>query len=101
VSLNLWYSGGFWGKRSQKKKDYIWLIRSQLKIKYPFPKGKYETAYTFFFKANPLDASNCVAMLKMIEDVLFENDAYNFIDITGIRSRKGESDYVIIEITEK
>ena len=55
----------------------------------------------FFFAKRPLDASNTVAMIKLIEDIIFEDDNYKIMDIGGITSRKAKEDYLIITIQER
>jgi hypothetical protein len=52
----------------------------------------------FTFKSRPLDASNCVAMVKMIEDIIFENDSYKVVAELIITSSKGLEDAVEIKI---
>lgn len=97
VSLNKWYEGFHWSKRKQIK-DIYKLLLSKIK---PLSKEKsYKCEYIFKFKNKPLDASNCVAMLKMIEDILFENDSYKIITEITIKSMKGNSDIVEINIEE-
>ena len=58
----------------------------------------YEVEYTFNFKTRPLDASNCVAMVKLIEDVIFEDDNYKIVESINIKSRKAKFDSVEIEV---
>jgi hypothetical protein len=101
ISLNQWYAGNHWSIRSKLKNDYALIIKSQ--YKYVFSKDKnYTVFYNFLFKNKPLDASNCVAMLKMIEDIIFENDGHNVITGIHIQSEKSPSkkDYVKIHIYE-
>ena len=98
VSLNDWYAGGHWTKRKRIKDIYKLLIKSQYKK--VFKVARYEVSYEFGFKKNPLDASNCVAMLKLIEDIIFEKDDYKYIKINGIESKKSDKDYVLINIKE-
>lgn len=99
ISLNQWYAGSHWSKRNEIKNNYHYLIQSQLKSNYQFTKEqKYEVNYVFFFKTKPLDASNCVAMVKLIEDVLFEDDNYKIIQNISIQSNKGKEDLVYIQI---
>jgi len=100
VSLNQWYSGKHWGKRSNLKKSYKIHIKSQCSRVFPKDQ-KYIVTYAFEFESYPLDASNCVGMLKMIEDVLFEKDDWNIVDIGGITSRKGKENKVTIKIEIK
>ena len=97
VSLNLFYAGVHWTKRKKLKDKYKLLIKSQ--FKQVLSKDKtYEVEYTFNFKTRPLDASNCVAMVKLIEDVIFEDDNYKIVTSLKIKSRKAKFDSVEIEI---
>lgn len=97
ISLNQWYAGSHWSKRKEIKDAYKLLLH---KIKPLSKEKRYRCEYTFNFKSNPLDASNCIAMLKMIEDILFESDGYKIITEITIKSRKSKSDYIEIEIIE-
>ncbi len=97
ISLNLFYSGVHWTKRKKLKDRYKLLIKSQ--FKQVLSKDKtYEVYYTFNFKTRPLDASNCVAMVKLIEDIIFEDDNYKIVTSLNIKSRKAKFDSVEIEI---
>ena len=97
ISLNIWYSGEHWSKRKKLKDRYKLLIKSQ--FKQVLSKDKtYQVQYTFNFKTRPLDASNCVAMVKLIEDVIFEDDTYKIVESITIKSRKAKFDNVEIEI---
>ncbi len=99
VSLNQWYSGGHWTKRKKLKDTYKILVKSQ--FKQVFSKDKqYEVTYNFEFDKRPLDASNCVAMVKMIEDIIFEDDSYKIVKGIVITSEKGNSNIVLIKIKE-
>jgi len=99
ISLNKWYAGIHWTKRKKIKDIYKLIVKNQ--FKYLFSKlNTYTVEYIFYFKSRPLDASNCVAMLKMIEDIIFESDGYNIIKEISIKSLKGKEDKVIIKITE-
>ena len=97
ISLNKWYAGSHWSKRKKIKDTYKMLVRSQCKD--IFFGEKYKVLYVFHFSKNPLDASNCVAMVKMIEDTLFPNDGYKVVTEITIKSRKSKKDYVKITIT--
>ena len=95
ISLNKWYSGQHWSKRKQTKDIYKLLINQKEKLK-----GKFNCEYHFYFKSRPLDASNCVAMVKLIEDCLIENDAYNYIKSILITSKKADRDQVVVKVTK-
>lgn len=94
VSLNEWYSGAHWTKRQDLKLTYKFVIKNQFKE--ILTGDFYEVQYIFYFKNNPLDASNCVAMLKLIEDIIFEKDGYKNIKKISIESKKASSDCVKI-----
>lgn len=98
VSSNDTYAGMHWTKRTKLKNQYKAIVRLQWRS--IFKVKRYKVSYKFIFKKNPLDASNCSVMLKMIEDILFEKDNWNLIDIGEILSRKGEEDEVIIKVEE-
>jgi len=97
VSLNAWYSGKHWSKRVKLKNDYKMLIKSQFKGVFR-QDNRYNVTYDFVFRIKPLDASNCVAMVKLIEDVIFKDDAYNIVESIKISSRKGSKDAVSVTI---
>ena len=97
VSLNVWYSSKHWSFRKKLKDNYTLLVKSQFKDVLP-ASGSYDTEYHFTFKSRPLDASNCVAMVKMIEDIIFESDGYKVIKSILITSSKGDQDQVEIKI---
>jgi len=96
VSLNKWYAGMHWTKRKKLKDNYTILVRSQFSQQLP-PKS-YNTEYHFTFKSRPLDASNCVAMVKMVEDIIFESDSYKVVKSLLITSKKGTRDMLEIKI---
>jgi hypothetical protein len=97
ISLNEWYAGNHWTKRKAIKDQYYWIIKSQFKA--ILSKGSiYQVDYSFIFKSKPLDASNTIAMVKMIEDIIFEDDSYKIIDKITISSKKGTEDIVNIKI---
>ena len=97
ISLNAWYSSQHWTKRKKMKDKYKLIIKSQFKPILPKDKS-YQVDYTFNFKSRPLDASNCVAMVKLIEDVIFEDDNYKIVNSINIKSRKATADSVEIKI---
>ena len=101
VSLNQWYASSHWSKRVKLKNTYKVLIRSQLGLFKPFSKDqKYETEYNFMFKTKPLDASNTIAMVKLIEDTIFEDDRHDIIKSVKMTSEKSNENSVTIKITE-
>lgn len=99
LSLNKWYASAHWTERKRIKDVYKVIIKSQFRK--VFPKDKvYVCKYVFIFKSRPLDSSNCVAMLKLIEDIIFEDDSYKIIPQLTMESKKGKEEKVIVEITE-
>ena len=97
VSLNVFYSGVHWTKRKKIKDRYKLIIKSQFK-QVLSKENSYSVTYLFNFKTRPLDASNCVAMVKLIEDVIFEDDNYKIVNSITIKSRKSKQDSVEIKI---
>ena len=97
ISLNQWYSGKHWTHRQKLKRIYTALVKSQYSRIFPKDQ-KYVVSYVFTFKNNPLDASNCIAMVKMIEDIIFEDDKWDIIKIGSIESKKGTLDKVEVKI---
>lgn len=99
ISLNKWYASEHWSKRKRIKDSYIWIIKSQFKNVFSDNK-QYEVSYLFFFKGVPLDASNCVAMVKMIEDIIFKDDNWKIVKKITISSEKSKDERVEIIINE-
>jgi len=97
ISLNKWYAGMHWTKRKKMKDNYIKIVKSQFNKTLP-KINTYNTEYHFKFKSRALDASNCVAMVKMIEDIIFEDDSYKVVKSILITSSKGAEDLVQINI---
>ena len=99
ISLNEWYAGKHWTERKKIKDIYKILIRSKCKIVFSENK-KYNVSYEFNYKKNPLDATNTIAMTKMIEDVLFKSDKWDIVKSVKVSSLKSEikQDYVIINV---
>jgi len=48
----------------------------------------------------PLDASNTIAQVKLVEDIIFEDDRWDIIEKIEISSRKADKDYIRIVVTE-
>ncbi len=99
ISLNDWYSGKHWTKRKRLKDAYSLIIKNQLKDVLS-KQNKYHVSYYFGFRVRPLDATNCVAMVKLIEDIIFEDDSYKIVESITIQSNKSKTDFVEIEIIE-
>jgi len=97
ISLNKWYAGMHWANRKKIKDNYIKIIKSQF-TEVLTKNNTYNTEYHFTFKSRALDASNCVAMVKMIEDIIFENDSYKIVKSILITSKKGSEDSLTIKI---
>ena len=97
LSLNKWYAGVHWTKRKKIKDTYKLIIDNQYK-EVLSKENKYVVEYVFNFKSRPLDASNCVAMAKLIEDVIFEDDKWNIVTSINIKSVKSDTEYVCINV---
>ena len=97
ISLNKWYSGKHWSNRVHIKKLYKYAILEQFKSQFS-KHDTYDVEYHFEFKSRPLDASNCVAMVKLIEDCIFEDDNWEIVNSIKITSSKGKRDLVIINV---
>lgn len=96
LSLNEWYAGKHWTERSRMKNAYKLLIRSKYKGTITSPA---DVEYIFEFKGRLLDCSNCIAMVKLIEDIVFEKDTPEFVRSLRIVSKKGKANKVQINIT--
>lgn len=98
-SLNEIYAGKHWTKRKKDKDIYKLLIKNQFKGVLSNDKV-YSVSYLFEFRIKPLDTSNTVYMLKMIEDIIFEDDNFKIIPEIKIKSVKGNDDKITIKINE-
>lgn len=99
LSLNSIYSGIHWAKRKKHKDNYYKIIKSQFNN--VFTKDNfYSVDYEFNFSKKPLDVSNTVFMLKMIEDVIFEDDTYRVVKELNIKSKKAKIDFVKITVKQ-
>lgn len=99
ISLNQWYASQHWSKRKKLKDNYFWIVKSQTKVVFPKDK-KYTVDYEFHFSRNYLDASNTIAMTKMVEDILFEDDKWDIILKLSVSSIKDKSDFLKITVNE-
>lgn len=96
ISLNAYYAGKHWTNRSKMKEAYA-LLLSKYKHKFD-DKNTYEVEYRFEFKSKPLDATNTVVMVKMVEDVIFKSDTYKVVLSIKVSSKKGIKDKLTIII---
>jgi Holliday junction resolvase RusA-like endonuclease len=99
ISLNKWYTGMHWSKRNRLKNEYKHQVKSQFKGVFSKDK-RYEISFIFYFKSKPLDSDNTGAMIKLINDIIFEDDKWDILDIGYIRSRKDKNERVEIKIEE-
>ena len=97
ISLNKWYAGSHWTKRLEIKRVYETIIKPQFKKVFP-KTGVYKVSYDLYFKGKLLDCSNCVAMVKLIEDVIFEDDKPDIVTEIKIRSMKDKNERVEIKV---
>jgi hypothetical protein len=97
LSLNKIYAGIHWTQRKKNKDTYSMIIKSQFK-EVLSKEYKYKVSYEFNFKRNALDTSNTVYMLKMIEDIIFEDDTYKIIPELSIKSQKAKEEFIKIII---
>jgi len=91
ISLNKWYAGEHWSFRKKIKDLYKLCFKGNFR-------EPCEVEYDFEFRSHPLDCTNCVAMVKMIEDCLFQSDGPNIVKSVKISSKKGVKDKVTIKI---
>jgi hypothetical protein len=97
VSLNHLFGRMHWTKREKLIDTYKWIIRSQTTKKFYKPCN---VSYSFTFKNNPLDCTNCSAMIKILEDCLFVDDSTKTVKSINIVSQKGNFDSVKITVNE-
>jgi hypothetical protein len=97
ISLNKWYAGAHWSARTKIKNEYILLVGAQTKQRFT---KLCDVEYEFNFEKKPLDASNCVAMVKLIEDILFADDSGKVVRSIKISSKKCIQEFVVIYVTE-
>lgn len=97
LSLNKVYSGVHWTQRKKDKDTYALIVKSQFK-EVLSKENEYRVHYEFNFKNKPLDISNCVYMLKLLEDIIFEDDTYKIVKELKITSLKAKEDFVRITV---
>lgn len=99
VSFNKFYESKHWGFRTGMKKKYSRILGMHYNC--IDCSKQYDVEYTFQFKIKPLDATNTMGMVKMIEDVLFKNDGYKVVLSVRTSSSKGKKDSVEIKVWER
>lgn len=107
ISTNIFYSLHFTIKGKVVKKFHeavYWEVKAQ-KVK-PIVNYPIRSKYTFFFAKRPLDAINCGAMVKSIEDGFrasgtLEEDSPEFVSEITIAVKKSEKkyDYCQVELS--
>ena len=95
ISLNEWYAGKHWSNRTKIKNAYKRVIAKQTDL---LIGQECKVEYAFEFESHPLDASNTVAMAKMIEDIIFPNDGYKMVRKVSYSSDKGPKNKVTLKI---
>lgn len=104
ISTNKIYSGCHWRARNKHKQDYL-LLTNHFKDLESFT-DKVDIRIDFYFRAYPLDSSNCSYMAKMLEDSLvhykvLKDDSIKYVEDFTVRSHKDETikdDYAVIEV---
>lgn len=95
VSNNQFYAGVHWAARKQMKDRYYRFITAVHPEKFVDPCFVF---YIFQWKSRSLDPSNCIGMIKMIEDCLFPSDSYKVIKGLWTECVRGKRDRVILYI---
>jgi len=99
LSLNSIYAGLHWTKRKRLKDAFYLIIKSQFKTVFP-KTDRYTVSYEIVSKNGiPCDATNLSYTVKMVEDVIFEDDKWDIITQVCLSSRKGDDDYVKVTVT--
>ena len=103
VSLNEWYGGKHWSERSKLKNNYQWIVFEAFKeLRENKINEPCAVTYNFIWgkSSRPLDASNCVAMVKLIEDQIFKSDAPHIVTQLTIASIKNkfQKENLIVDI---
>lgn len=102
ISNNKFYAGVHWAQRKKIVDNYKKIVYALLCVQTDRRKFEKpcEVEYIFEFKNKPLDCSNTVGMLKMIEDVLFPDDSYKIVKKLIITSLSSVEDKVTVIIEE-
>lgn len=101
ISLNAWYSSKHWTHRNKQKEDWHKFFHQFLTLPYP-----YFEQYDITLECNSrLDPSNCITMIKLLEDTLqtcgiLKNDTAEFcrgLHIIPVDSMKRRSYKITIK----
>lgn len=101
ISSNKIYAGEHWRKRKKLKDNYLFLTNSFKTL--PKLDFKVNLYFSFYFKKNALDSSNCFYMAKILEDCLvhhqvLQDDTVKYVGQVSCESKKGNKDYCVITI---
>ncbi len=102
ISNNQIYAGFHWAKRKKIVDAFkldVWAQLRNQTDRRSFKKPC-KVQYIFEFKSKPLDCSNVVLMLKMIEDVLFPDDSPKIVKEIRMSSLKSVENKVTVIISE-
>ena len=98
VSFNDFYEGGTWKFRHSVKRKYKRQFSDWDNV--VNADKQYNVDYEFEFKSRPLDGTNTMAIVKMLEDIIFEKDNYKVVRRVSTMSSKGKEDLVKITVWE-
>ena len=101
LSTNKIYAGIHWRDRRDHKYDYTLLTNSMKKLA-PIDQ-LVDLEFTFYFKKNAMDSSNCSYMGKLLEDCLvlhgvLKDDTIKFVRKVSYQSVKDKDERCEIEI---
>lgn len=100
ISLNAWYASKHWTHRNKQKKEWHKFFKGLIFKPYPII-----NKYTITLECNSrLDPSNCITMIKLVEDTLQElgvlkNDSAKFcrgLHIIPVDNMKRKSYKIIV-----
>ena len=100
ISNNQFYAGVHWSTRKKIKDNFALIVLAQLRdqtSRRNFTKPC-KVEYIFEFKSKPLDCSNAVGMVKLIEDILFPDDSPKIVQEIKVSSLKSVEDKVTVII---
>ena len=105
VSTNKIYAGIHWSGRSELKQNYRYIALAGKGLA-KITAQPVKLLFTFYFKGNLLDASNCSLMGKLLEDALVKNgvlieDKPKYVSSVEYVSKKGKSDKITLDIIVK